>query len=146
LNDAQDLTCVPAYYQQLLDSIDLPDRPSLTAFERELPGEASAIKTVARIAAAAVIAEYCNVRKVQTDGKAQRDQHAKQHGCVRARLVVHDNLPPEIGLGIFRPGYSYDAIVRFSNALGVSRSDRKFDGRGMAIKLLDIGAPSILSE
>src|SRR5262249_35596869 len=55
LNDAQDLTCVPAYYQQLLDSIDLPDRPSLTAFERELPGEASAIKTVARIAAAAVI-------------------------------------------------------------------------------------------
>src|SRR5262249_35221908 len=70
----------------------------------------------------------------------------KQHGCVQARLTVHDNLPPGIGLGIFLPGHSYEAIVRFSNALGVSRSDRKFDGRGMAIKLLDIGASSILSE
>ena len=146
LHDGQDLTCVPAYYRQLLDSVDLPDRPPLAAVERELPGEASAIKIVARIAGATVIGEYCNVRKDHSDGKAQRDQHAKPHGCVCARLTVHDNLPPEMDLGIFQRGRSYDAIVRFSNAFGASRSDRKFDGRGMAVKLLDIGAPNILSE
>jgi hypothetical protein len=142
---AGDYGSSPNCYQQLVDSLDLPDRPELTTFERVLPGEASAIRTVARIAASTVIKNYSNVRKLHPAAKAMRDQHAKSHACLRARFVVNDNLPAGFETGVFKPKQTYDALVRFSNALGTRESDHRPDGRGMAIKLLNVKGQSILS-
>jgi hypothetical protein len=135
----------PNYYQQLVESLELPDRPELTKFERALPGEASAIRTVARIAASTVIKNYSNAKKANPAANAMRDQHAKSQACLRARFVVNDNLPAEFDTGVFKPNQTYEALVRFSNALGTRESDRKSDGRGMAIKLLNVSGRSILS-
>jgi Catalase len=136
-DQAQDFTCVPAYYQPMIESLELPDRPPLTPFERALPGEASAIRRVAQIAASAVVRGYCDVKKADPSAKAMRDQHAKHHACLQAHLVVRDDLPPEFEIGVFRRGSRYDAVVRFSNAMGRCQSDRKWDGRGMAVKLFN---------
>ena len=136
---------LPNYYEQLVESLDLPDRPELTKFERALPGEASAIRTVARIAASTVINNYRDVRKADPAAKAMRDQHAKPHACLRARFIVNDKLPAGFEVGVFRPNHTYEARVRFSNASGNRESDRKGDGRGMAIKLLNVSGCSFLS-
>jgi hypothetical protein len=133
------------YYQGLIDRLELPDRPPLARVERALPGEATAILRVSRIAASAVISAYCDLRKIDLAAKAMRDQHAKAHACLRATFVVSGSLPAGFDLGVFHPNRSYEAIVRFSNAMGSPQSDRKPDGRGMAIKLLDVSGRSILS-
>jgi catalase len=133
--DVRDFSSKPAYYEQLLDHLVQPDRLPLTQLERTQPGEATAIAAVARLAASAVIRTYCDVKKADPNAKAMRDQHAKQHACVYARFIVRDNLPSQFEVGVFRRGAVYDAIVRFSNAMGSRRSDRKSDGRGMAVKL-----------
>ena len=133
--DVRDFSSTPAYYEQLLDHLAQPDRPPLTRLERTQPGEATAIAAVARLAASAVIRTYCGIKKADTNAKAMRDQHAKPHACVCARFIVRDDVPSQFEVGVFRPGAVYDAVVRFSNAMGSRRSDRKSDGRGMAVKL-----------
>ncbi len=142
---AQDATTTPSYYRQLLEWPDQPDRPPLTKFEKATPGEASAIRSVSRLAAGAVIGAYCEARKGDRSAKAMRDQHAKHHGCLQASFIVHDNLPADFAVGVFRPGRKYPAVVRFSNAMGSRQNDRKWDGRGMAVKLRDVNARSLLS-
>jgi len=66
---------------------------------------------------------------------ARRDAHPKHHGCVDATFTVRDDLPVELRRGVFQPGASYPALIRFSNAFKV-RHDLQLDARGMAIKLL----------
>jgi len=135
----------PASYERLLSSLEPSDRVlPLTRFERPAPGEANAIERMARRAASTVIEIYCEGRRTDQNIKAMRDQHAKGHGCLRASFIVRDDVPPEFALGVFRPGARYAAIVRFSNAQGTRNSDRVPDGRGMAIKLLNVPGPSIL--
>jgi hypothetical protein len=140
--NVRDFASTPAYYQQLVDNLTLPDRLALAPLERTHPGEATAIATLARLAAAAVIKTYCDTRKSAPDAKAMRDQHAKQQACLRARFHVRDDLPPQFATGVFQSKRVYDAVVRFSNAAGSRRSDRKSDGRGMAVKLLLDGTHS----
>jgi hypothetical protein len=133
--DVRNFSLTPAYYAELLDHLILPDRLPLARLERAQPGEATAIAAVARLAATAVISTYCDVKKDNTIAKAMRDQHAKPHACVSARFIVRDDLPSQFEVGVFRRGAIYKAVVRFSNAMGSCRSDRKADGRGMAVKL-----------
>jgi hypothetical protein len=72
-----------------------------------------------------------------------RDQHPKQHGCVRARFVIEPNLPDGYGVGLFaEAGKEYPAWIRFSN--GGSHDDRKPDAHGMAIKLMGVTRPKAL--
>src|SRR5262245_57221630 len=76
-----------------------------------------------------------------------RDQHPKQHGCVRAKFIIEPNLASiENGrycVGLFRDaGKSYDAWIRFSN--GGSKDDTKPDAHGMAIKLMGVEGEKIL--
>src|SRR5262249_41077298 len=80
-------------------------------------------------------------------GPALRDAHAKDNGCVSAGFVVDANLAPELQHGVFaRPGHSYNAWIRFSNADSEPGSDRKPDGRGMAIKLTGVEGPKLLTD
>jgi hypothetical protein len=137
----------PGDYERLLRALQLPDRIlPLTPFERVSPNEASLINRMARLAASTVIENYCDARQVDVCADAMRDQHAKAHGCLCATFVVRDDVPPALAVGVFERGKCYKAIIRFSNAQGVRQSDRSPDGRGMAIKLLDVPGNGMLSS
>jgi len=73
----------------------------------------------------------------------QRDQHPKQHGCVRARFVVAKDLADAYRQGLFQHEKSYDAWIRLSN--GGQRDDRKPDAHGMAVKLMGVEGPKVLA-
>ena len=78
---------------------------------------------------------------------ARRDAHPKPNGCVRAVFQVENELPPDLAQGVFVPGKSYTALIRFSNGNeDHTRHDAKGDARGMAIKLLDVPGEKILPE
>lgn len=68
-----------------------------------------------------------------------RDQHPKQHGCVRAKFVIRQGLEPDLRKGLFKEEKVYDAWVRFSN--GAQRDDTRADVHGMAIKLMEVHGP-----
>ncbi len=137
----------PKSYERLLNTLELPDRPlQLTRFERTEPAEADAIARTARRAALTVIETFCDGKEVGASAEAMRDQHAKPHGYVRAEFIVRDDPPPELAVGVFQPGARYRAVVRFSNAKSSKRPDRAWDGRGMAIKLLEAPGPSFLAN
>ncbi|MGB9365642.1 MAG: catalase family protein [Xanthobacteraceae bacterium] len=79
--------------------------------------------------------------------RALRDAHPKSHGCVEAEFRVDDNVPPHLAQGVFVPGKSYPAWIRFSNGNpDPTKHDAKSDIRGMAIKLLDVPGDKILAE
>jgi catalase len=78
---------------------------------------------------------------------ARRDAHPKSHGCVRATFRVEDQLPENLAQGVFVPGKTYQAWIRFSNGdANASRPDAKGDGRGMAIKLCGVPGEKILPD
>jgi hypothetical protein len=135
-----------ARYRGLADSLELPDRAMpLNKFERAIPGEPTLIGQMARLAANAVVENYCLLKVKDSSTLAMRDQHAKTHGSVRAEFIVRDDLPAEFTTPLFRPGAHYPAIVRFSNGFGRPQSDSKLDGRGLSIKLrLGVDAETML--
>ena len=98
--------------------------------------EAEAARRIAAIIEAHLTRRYPN-------GPVLRDAHPKATGCVDAIFTVNrdNDLRPELRHGIFAsPGRSYRAVIRFSNAdEDATRPDWEADGRGMAIKLFDLG-------
>jgi len=77
------------------------------------------------------------IRDRYISGEARRDVHPKAHGCLKAEFEVLNDLPKALSQGVFQPGRSYPAWVRFSNGNpDPDRPDIKGDARGMAIKLL----------
>ncbi|KAG0198355.1 hypothetical protein BGX28_008208 [Mortierella sp. GBA30] len=87
------------------------------------------------------------IRRRDQPGSAHRDVHAKATGIVKAKFSVSENIPPQFAKGVFIPGKTYDAIVRFSNASGEAhQSDNHQDGRGFAIKLLGVPGPKLLES
>jgi hypothetical protein len=69
---------------------------------------------------------------------ALRGEHAKSHGCVRAKFSVLEGLEPELREGVFAHPVTYDAWIRFSAKATPPSSDVKRDPQGMAIKLMDV--------
>jgi hypothetical protein len=79
------------------------------------------------------------IRKQYATGSARRDAHPKAHGCVKAEFHVLDHLPDALAKGMFMPGKTYQAWIRFSNGSSdPTRADIKRDARGMAIKVLGV--------
>jgi catalase len=76
----------------------------------------------------------------------RRDAHAKAHGCVTAEFTVRDDLPEELRTGVFIPGHTYRAWIRFSNGNAAVLPDDKPDARGMAIKLMGVDGPKLLTS
>jgi hypothetical protein len=75
-----------------------------------------------------------------------RALHRKAHGGARAELEVHDGIEPAAAAGLFaRPGH-YDAVVRFSNGLGLQQPDWMPDVRGLAVKVLGVPGPKIFGD
>lgn len=78
-------------------------------------------------------------------GTAIRDAHPKAHGCVQAQFHVDRSLPAGIATGVFQPGHTYEAWIRFSNSnADPSQADITGDGRGMAVKLMEVPGEKIL--
>jgi hypothetical protein len=73
-----------------------------------------------------------------------RNLHPKQHGCVRAELIIEGGVPERLRQGIFREPRSYPALVRFSNS--IQRDDRLPDAHGMAIKVFDVAGEKLLEH
>lgn len=78
------------------------------------------------------------LKKDYEKGNTKRDAHPKGLGLVKAYFKVDDNLPKELNVGIFKPGKTYSALIRFSSGGTKVKSDKSKDIRGMAIKLIDI--------
>jgi hypothetical protein len=87
------------------------------------------------------------LRRQYLPGTARRDAHPKGHGCVRAEFHVEENLDPRFAKGVFVPGKSYQAWVRFSNGNpDPNKPDSDGMERGMSIKLLGVPGPKILES
>lgn len=144
--DARRSSATPARYRELVNALEPPpDRPMpLHELERAVPGEATMIRQMARIAAEAVVTNYCEMKVSDCSTPAMRDQHAKTHGCVSAEFIVRDDLPAEFTTDLFRPGARYPATLRFSNGRGTAGSDRRIDARGLSIKLHKVGTDTVL--
>ena len=56
-----------------------------------------------------------SIRKQYTTGIALRDAHPKAHGCVHAEFKINEKLPKNLVQGVFIPGKTYQAWIRFSN-------------------------------
>jgi hypothetical protein len=81
-----------------------------------------------------------NRRSARSD-QLKRAFHAKQIAGVKAVFRVDASIPERLRVGLFEPGATYDAVVRFSNANGVEGSDADRDLRGMAVRVEHAGAP-----
>ena len=116
-------------------------RTPLTRHEQAPAGEDAAIAEILKIIQAKLREQF-----PAGQGDMRRDAHPKHHGAVRAELVVEPNLPPELAVGVFRAPRSYPAWVRFSNGSGTVQADHLRDGRGIAIKLMDVDGPKLMSD
>lgn len=77
-------------------------------------------------------------RRYEATGAPDRDAHVKAHGCLTGTVTIAANLPPELAVGVFAQPASFDAWIRFSNASDKVQRDRIPDGRGMAIKMMNV--------
>lgn len=109
-----------------------PVSPDLSPDETVPPDEAAALAAIVQNIEA-------SVRKAAAEsGMARRDAHPKAHGCVKAEFRILDDLPETLRAGLFaRPGV-HQAWIRFSNSNPTPQGDKPEDGRGMAIKVLDV--------
>lgn len=114
---------------------------TLTRHEQAPAGEDAAIAEILRIIKLKLREQF-----PPGQGDMRRDAHPKHHGAVRAELVVEPSLPPELAVGVFRLPRSYPAWVRFSNGAGAVQADHVRDGRGIAIKLMDVDGPKLMSD
>lgn len=118
---------------------------ALAGCERSTPPELGAEQVPPTEAAdiARVIALFkAQVAARDADGPTRRGAHPKHHGCVQAQFTVLPNLPPAHYAGLFQPGASYPALVRFSNNAD-PQPDQAADVRGMAIKLFNVPGPRL---
>ena len=85
-------------------------------------------------------------RNYGKEKKMNRRFHAKSHGLLEAELIVEENLPLNLRVGIFKTPRTFRALVRFSNGSSEISEDYKRGVRGMAIKILDVGTSSLESD
>ena len=77
-------------------------------------------------------------KSYESQGRAIRAVHAKNHGVVEASLTVLDGLPPELAQGVFATPGEHQALIRFSTNPGDVLHDAVSAPRGMALKVLDV--------
>ena len=72
--------------------------------------------------------------------------HVKTHGYAQGEFRVLPNLPDELAQGLFDHEGISPAVVRFSNSASQPQADVIPDGRGMAIKVLDVKGEMVLVD
>lgn len=81
--------------------------------------------------------ERRRIMREDPHGVTPRGVHVKHHGVLEAEFIVNPALPARFRKGVFERE-QFKALIRLSNSQKRVRRDRAFDGRGMAIKLLDV--------
>ncbi|MCY6494038.1 catalase family protein [Leptolyngbya sp. GGD] len=76
---------------------------------------------------------------------AMRGAHAKSHGGLKGELRIYDNLPTHLAQGLFREPRTYPVMIRFSSVPGDILPDSLSTFRGMAIKVIGVEEPKLLS-
>lgn len=71
-------------------------------------------------------------------GHAVRSVHAKGHGILRGKLIVHENLPAIYQQGLFKYPAEYSVVMRLSTIPGDVMDDAVSTPRGLAIKILEV--------
>ena len=79
-------------------------------------------------------------------GAFRADVHVKTHGYARGEFRILPNLPDELAQGLFKHDAVHPALVRFSNSSSKSQPDAIPDGRGLAIKVLNVNGDMISSD
>lgn len=110
-----------------------PKRGMKLGEEARPKGEARAIAELDEMLQESIRKRYA------TERPARRDAHTKAQGCVKARFTVNADVPEDLRVGLFASPTTYDAWIRFSNSFETPQPDDAPDGRGMAIKLMNVG-------
>ena len=105
------------------------------------PQEVNDTQRVVKTLSDKVLSEYVK-------GYARRNVHAKANGCVKSEFKINNNLKnTTLAKGIFKPGASYKALIRFSNgSTNGSGDDRDGDTRGMAIKVFGVNGTKLIKD
>ena len=120
-----------------------------SSFEKIPEGEAVEIDEIARLTTEL---QDKRIELPKQKGKLLRGVHAKSHGCVTAKFIVNKDIDCKYQIGLFaKPGASYDAHIRYSNASVEIDADSTFiegdetaphkwqhGSRGMATKVYDV--------
>jgi len=69
--------------------------------------------------------------------------HPKSHGLVRAQFTVQADIPEHLKQGLFAAPRTFNCWIRFSNAPPRPTADTKGSAKGIAIKVLDTGKPTL---
>lgn len=85
-------------------------------------------------------------RSQAKSGQFRGDVHVKTHGYAQGEFRVLPNLPDELAQGLFEHDGVYPVVVRFSNAASRIQPDAVPDGRGMAIKVLEVRGDVVLAD
>jgi hypothetical protein len=90
--------------------------------------------------------ELILTRSQAKSGQFRADVHVKTHGYAEGEFRVLPNLPEDLAQGLFERDCVYPAVVRFSNAASQTQPDATPDGRGMAIKVLEVQGDVLLAD
>ncbi|MDB4993336.1 MAG: Catalase [Myxococcaceae bacterium] len=103
------------------------------------PGEAEHLEALA-----AQLHAIQRARAARTGLPADRALHAKGNAGLSAELVVRDDVPAALRVGIFAKAATYRAYARYSNGSGGRADDRKGDVRGLAVKLVGVPGKKLI--
>lgn len=82
-------------------------------------------------------------RSLEKTGQLRGDVHVKPHGYAQGEVRILSQLPPELAQGLFERENAYPAIVRFSGASSQPQLDVVPEGRGMAVKVLNVDGEAL---
>ncbi|MGJ8691298.1 MAG: catalase family protein [Thalassotalea sp.] len=112
----------------------------------EPPEEKTYIANIISSAVGMVDLAHQAAVKEQPKTPYHRDVHAKAHGCLKATFSVPENLDENLRYGVFKQAGDFQAWVRYSSGDTRFQADSKRDARGMAIKLMNIDQPTLLTD
>ena len=81
-------------------------------------------------------------------GHPARISHAKAHGAVTGKFIVHANLPDHLRQGLFAgPGKTYDVLLRLAHTPSATVDERTVSPpRGIAIKVLGVDGDQLVDH
>lgn len=109
--------------------IPVPFTPDV---ERIEPDEAETLAELSRLF------RQVQERVLHKHGQARRGTHAKGTGLLKGKLVVAEDLAPELAQGLFARGGRYEALVRLAQGPSEDVTDKASGQRGLSIKLLGV--------
>jgi len=127
---------------QTLIRLRLKDQGLRIAEEQVAPNEAQLTKNITDAMNQFLLKEY------QASGKvAERAGNTKTYGLLRAKFTVRAELKKSLQTGIFKPGHSYPAYVRFAGPGPRVVPDKKDNGiLSIGLKLMAVPGKKLLDD